>query len=182
MSAAGHPATEDVAVPTLVLMAGMPGAGKTTLALALGRALGWPVIDKDTLKTTLLDVGVTEEIAGRASYELLLELGRDLLVSQRLSVVLDSPAAYPVVIERAVALARQANAHLKILLCLAERDIRNQRVATRTSRRSQPVGISTTDGDGRSRFDFLPADALPVDTTRPLPDLIREIAAHLLGR
>jgi len=35
---------------TLVLMAGLPGAGKTTLAYALGRELGWQVIDKDTYK------------------------------------------------------------------------------------------------------------------------------------
>ena len=63
--------------PTLVLMAGPPGAGKTTLALAIGHARGWPVIDKDTLKSAMLTVGVAEALAGPGSYELLNDLGRD---------------------------------------------------------------------------------------------------------
>jgi predicted kinase len=93
---------------TLVLMAGLPGAGKTTLALALGRALGWPVVDKDTLKSPLLKLGIANEVAGPASYTLLLALARDLLVHQRLSVILDSPAAYPrVVAGRARSLVRR---------------------------------------------------------------------------
>lgn len=66
--------------PTLVLMAGPPGAGKTTLALALSRALGWPSVDKDTLKSSMLAAGVPEEIAGRASYDLMFDVGRDLLL------------------------------------------------------------------------------------------------------
>ncbi|MEO7077131.1 MAG: AAA family ATPase [Ktedonobacterales bacterium] len=70
-------------------MAGLPGAGKTTLAL--GRALGWPVVDKDTLKSSLLDGDVPEELAGPASYKLLLAMGRDLCARQGLTVILDSP-------------------------------------------------------------------------------------------
>jgi predicted kinase len=72
---------------TLVLMAGMPGAGKTALAVGIGQALGWPVIDKDSLKSPLLAAGVAEEVAGSVSYALLLELGWDLLARQRLSVI-----------------------------------------------------------------------------------------------
>ncbi len=53
--------------PTLVLMAGLAGTGKTSLALALGNRLGWPVIDKDTGKSGLLELGVSEELAGAAS-------------------------------------------------------------------------------------------------------------------
>ena len=37
-------------IPTLVLMAGFAGAGKTTLAYYLREQLGWEVLNKDQLK------------------------------------------------------------------------------------------------------------------------------------
>lgn len=43
-----------ISPPTLVMFAGLPGTGKSTLALALGKSLGWPVIDKDILNAVLL--------------------------------------------------------------------------------------------------------------------------------
>ena len=56
--------------PTLVMMAGLPGAGKTTLAYALGRELGWQVIDKDTHKEVLVNQGFDDDRAGKTAYEL----------------------------------------------------------------------------------------------------------------
>jgi predicted kinase len=38
-----------------VLVSGLPGSGKTTLASALGPALGWPVLAKDVIKEALWD-------------------------------------------------------------------------------------------------------------------------------
>lgn len=35
--------------PTLVLLAGLPATGRSTVAIALARRLGWPAIDKDLL-------------------------------------------------------------------------------------------------------------------------------------
>ena len=49
---------------TLVLMAGMPGSGKSSPALALGRLLNWPVVDKDTLKSTLLRARIPDDVSG----------------------------------------------------------------------------------------------------------------------
>jgi adenylate kinase family enzyme len=40
----------------VVLVSGAPGAGKTTLASALAPALGFPLIAKDHIKETLVDV------------------------------------------------------------------------------------------------------------------------------
>ena len=166
---------------TLVLMAGLPGAGKTVLTLALGQALGWPVIDKDTLKSPLLALGVPESVAGPASYDLLLALARDLLVEQRLSVILDSPAAYAIVLARAGELAGSAGADLKVVLCLAPRDVRSRRVAARAGRPSQQASLLDTAEDGQERFGHLPANTLRVDTTRPLAELVTDVLTYLPG-
>ncbi len=42
-------------LPTLVLVTGAPGSGKTTLAMPLARHLGLPLITKDTIKEALFD-------------------------------------------------------------------------------------------------------------------------------
>jgi predicted kinase len=168
---------------TLLLMAGLPGAGKTTLGLALSRALGWPLLDKDTLKSAMLACGIAEQRAGPASYELLLALGRDLIVEQHLSVILDSPAGYPRVIERAQVIVREGGARLAIILCLAGRELRTERVAGRINRLSQPMRPdgSATPGDGRQRFSHLPVSTLCLSTIPPVEDLLPEALAYLAG-
>jgi predicted kinase len=170
----------DVPTPTIVLMAGLPGSGKTTLALALGRALGWPVIDKDTLKTAMLAAGVAEAIAGPAGYELMFDLGRDLVVGQRLSAILDSPAAYPICTEKALEIALAAGARLKVVLCLADPPTRNRRLAQRAARLSQLTADNPATGDGRARFTHLPGDTLILQTVRPLDALIAHALAYVL--
>ncbi len=162
--------------PTLVLMVGLPGSGKTTLALAISHRLGWPMIDKDTLKATLLLSGFTDEFAGPAAYELMFAIGRDILVEQRLSVILDSP--FPLM-KRITELVDDADAKLKMILCLTEKDVRNHRVAERSSKLSQPVGISTTEGDGHELFTYLPLDTLMIDTTQPLMVIIEHVIHYL---
>lgn len=174
---------------TLLLMTGLPGSGKSTLALALGRRLGWPVLDKDTVKTALLDLGVAEQPAGQASYVVPLALCHDLLGQGR-SVIFDSPAAYPTVIARSQAIAAGTAARLRVVLCTADVAIRRLRVEGRTGKRSQPTtvaaGASGTErpldqhaGDGRHLLAHLPPDTLVIGTDRPADTLTDEVVAHL---
>jgi predicted kinase len=166
--------------PTIVLMAGLPGTGKTTLALELSRRLGWVAVDKDTLKSALLQAGVTEELAGPSSYELMHGVAEDLVLRQGRSVILDSPGIYPITFRRANELAASAGGDLKIIVLLAGRDLRNERATARVSRTSQPrMPHEQDDDDGRRRFRHLPAEHLELTTDRDLEGLIQRALRYL---
>jgi len=167
---------------TLVLMAGMPGTGKTSLALAFGQLLKWPVIDKDSLKSPMLTTSIGEELAGSASYALMLEIAYDLLGRQHFSVILDSPGRFPSVLERVNAMADLVGANLKIVHCVASRGLRNRRLSGRVARPSQwnkDAGLS--DEQEQQMFAHFPADRLIVDTSLPLNECVTMGLAYLQG-
>ncbi len=166
--------------PTLLMMAGPPGSGKSTIALAVSSSLHWPVVDKDTLKSAALQASVPEAIAGKLSYDLMFDIANDILVQQQLSIILDSPAGYEAVMRKAQAMADSANATLKVILCLADRSIRIQRLTERVPRPSQWTTINQTGEDAwREQRGFFPADNLVLRTNRPIPELTKKAVAYL---
>lgn len=62
-----------------VQMSGVPGSGKTTVARAIGKAIGAVVIDHDVTKSALIEADVPLSVAGRASYQVLDAVARHLL-------------------------------------------------------------------------------------------------------
>ena len=163
---------------TLVAVVGMPGTGKSTLAIALSQALKWPTIDKDILKSTLLAAGMADGDANLPAYELMYALARHFLTEQALSVILDSPDPSLSVLQN---LANETGAMLKIVLCVAEREIRNRRVAERNRQHSQPVRESKTQGDGRERYRHLPEDTLLLSTEESLAVSLKNAMFYLLS-
>jgi predicted kinase len=172
--------------PKLVLMAGFGGSGKTTLAHTLGTRLKWPVLDKDVLKTRILHTSheMPLEKASMMAYDLLFVLAQEFLVQQQLSVILDTSAAFPPVMDSASALAEIADAHLKIIFCKAGRHIRHARLQRRNAqdggRRQLLINLATIDEDNWQFFDHLPLEYLiELDTSQPFEQYLQKALYYL---
>jgi len=166
---------------TLVLMAGLPGAGKTTLAYALSRELQRYVVDKDRYKQELLDKGWDDEIAGRAAYNRSFETARHVLFKQQTSVILDSGALHRFILENADTVCNISNAQLKAILCVVDRDLRNERLRERPWPLVTNITVDPeTTADYLQYFEHLPSDTLTLYTNEPFAETFMEAKEYLL--
>jgi predicted kinase len=161
-------------------MAGLPGTGKTTLANKLGKELHCYVLDRGTIKDALLEddllrKNVSETMAGRAAYEAFFKMAEDILIKQRLSVILDSSTLHPFILEKATRLAEQANVELKIIHCCIDEETRRKRLHTRQARMSQAHSHLIPE-DAEHNFDILPSGTLHIRTENGKLEEYREIA------
>ena len=99
-----------------IQMSGTPGSGKTTVANGIGQAIGAVIIDHDVSKTALLGTGLENQVAGKASYEVLLALAPKLL-AQGHHVILDSPCLYEILLRRGQMIAAEAGAEYLYIEC-----------------------------------------------------------------
>ncbi len=148
------------------MMAGLPGAGKTSLAYALGRELGYQVVDKDLYREELIkQTGLDQDQASKLAYELSFAQVRSLLVKQQLSVIFDSAALHRFTLDRVIdIMSYNDRAILKVILCVVDRDLRYERLRNRLD---QPTNIHidpATISDYLRYFDHLPAEKLTIFT------------------
>src|SRR5947207_15783986 len=97
----------------LLMLQGLPGSGKSMLASALGKQLGWPIIDKDDIKD-ILD-GYTPE-AGGLAYEIRLNIVRRQLL-QGLNVICDSPLTFSTTYTAVRSIAEETQAPPAYIQC-----------------------------------------------------------------
>ena len=161
----------DVRRAHLILITGMPGTGKSTLAGSLARHLGVPLISKDTIKEPLLDViGSADRAESRrlsdASFAVMFALAReclragtDLILEGNFRAGEHEPAL-SALIDDANANARSddcsANGvHITQILCQAPEHVRIARLKARSADPSRHPGHRDAD--------------LAVDVTLPDP-------------
>ncbi len=170
----------------LVVFAGLPGTGKTSLARTVARELHAMYLDKDTIKDTAIAVGRelklerAAEFSGPLSYELMVGLARDNL-TLGLSVVLDSPAGYRTFREQVEQLARSAKADLKLIECICTNE---GLLRDRIENRGQDLPeYRTRDWEtyqrDRAQFERLAGPRLIVDTAEPLQLNVRKVLNYL---
>lgn len=165
---------------TLVLMAGLSGAGKSTLAKELKLRLSWEHIYKDGFREKLINEGKSKEEAGWQAFEQAFDEARKALTKQEASsVILDSSARFPSILEKAQSIVNSvSDAQLKVILCYADKPLRT----SRRQERDQAYD-SGVDPDTREKymqlFAHLPEDRLVLDTSEPLETSFAKAKAYL---
>lgn len=169
---------------TLLLMAGLPGAGKTTLSRELGRELGWHVIDKDGQKIKHLREGMTDYAAGVAAYQWAFAIAREKLGRRESSIILDTAALHTFILEEAREIVRCIEQiQLKIILLVADRALRNYRLQARPAQLTAIRVDPETIRDYLQQFRHLPPEPkrLTLFTNRPLEVCLAEAMDFLLN-
>ena len=166
---------------TLLLLKGHPATGKSTLANALARRLGWPLIDKDDIKdhTYQLPDG------GHLSYAIMWQIVRHQLAIG-LSVLVDSPLSYPTTYATGQALATEFRTKLLVVEtalgdALWQARLDQRMLEAQTHRTSSWANMQQLLTDYNASWCY-PIDAqhhIIVDTSQPPAQLVQRIIDFL---
>jgi predicted kinase len=157
----------------LVVMSGLPGSGKSTVAEGLSRHFSMPVFSVDPIEAAMWRGGLLRDQTGIAAYEVAIALAGEQLRRGH-SVIVD--AVNPVEAPRAAwrELAARHRAQLKIIECVCADETTHRR---RIEARRRNIAGMPEPGWGRvleRRAEYEPwRDArLALDTSAQSPDLL----------
>lgn len=182
--------------PTLVIVSGPPGSGKTTLALQIARALGCPLISRDEISEGIFhtfnhDLGIaSKDEVTRLAFDAFFRT-LELMLSDSVSVVAD--AAFQN--QRWMTGLERLNtvADMRVIHCETHPDLARQRLTERQIKAPDTPGARRAARARRTDAHALPvpddfqplalaAPALRVNTTDGYDPGLDEIVSFLRAR
>ena len=165
----------------LVVVGGLPGTGKSTIAEHLARAIGAAHLSKDIFEAALWRSGITRESgAGWAAYE---QLGAVAEAQLRLGlpVVLDSVTPNERIRSAWRDVALRTGARFIAIECVCpDEALHRSRLGGRTRNiAGWPEVTWEQVVDIRSRYEPWTGDRLVVDATRPMNDNLAAAEAYV---
>lgn len=162
----------------MVLMAGLPGTGKTTLARELARRMAGRVLSKDNFRHAIFVPEEIEYSAQQDDFVLLLMLetaGYLLLRDPTRMIFLDGrPFSRRYQIENALATADSLHQPWRIIECVCSQESVWRRLAADVQAGSHPAGNRDFELylEVKARFEVILEPKTVIDTDQPLADTV----------
>ena len=167
----------------IVIMAGLPGTGKSTLARALAQAGGGIVLDKDVIRSVLFPADYVEYSNEQDDFcqKLMLETAGYLIERHPgLRIFVDGRTfSRKYQIEGVIEAARRLNAEWRIIECVCAEETARKRLDA--SRLTHPARNRSFElyRSIRAQFEPIMAPKLVVDTDAALEVCVGEAGAYL---
>jgi predicted kinase len=155
--------------PTLIILSGLPGSGKTVVAEGLSRALSIPILSIDSIEAAMWRAGLAKTETNVAAYEVAQAL-TDENLRLRLTIVVD--AVNPVEAPRAAwrNLAAKHRVSLKIIECVcSDETILRQRIEAPVSSKAGTQLTWARLLQRRSEYEAWTDPRLVLDTSHTSP-------------
>ncbi|MBW7882836.1 MAG: AAA family ATPase [Caldilineaceae bacterium] len=167
--------------PFLVATKGHPATGKSALARALARRLGWPLIDKDDIKDHTLHLPNANDLAYSIMWTVV-----ETQLGLGISVIAVSPLSYPAGYSRAQELAARHHARLLVLETVLEESVWKERLEARPPHDSThkirgwaAMQEMLRQYNGCWQYPIAPEHHLQVDSAQPLSQLVQVVLDRL---
>lgn len=165
----------------LIVIAGLPGSGKSALATALGHRLGVPVLSVDTIENAMLQAGLTPGWdVGVAAYEVAGAVARQHLTSGR-SVIVDAVSDSEASRETWRVAAADGPAELKIVEVRCGDELEHRQRLSERRRGLAPIAEPTWADVERRAAAYAPwrQERLTVDTAEALDTVVEQVLTYL---
>lgn len=167
-------------------MAGLPGSGKSTVAEALAREIGVPVVSVDPLESAILRAGIdADQPTGLAAY-LVAETIADAVLRSGQGVIVDAVNAVSPARDQWVLLGERLGVEVRFVETICSDRLLHRRRLEERRRDLLHIAEPTWHAVEQSLDEYAAwsglAEARPrltLDTVEPVPELVDRIVAFL---
>ena len=176
----------------VIVVGGLPGTGKSTLATAIGDQLGFVVLRSDETRKELAGLsaqdsrpsayghGLYSAEMTEATYEMLLDRARSLLARGE-SVIFDASFSAERWRAAAAALAEEGRARYTPLRCTVPSEIAHDRIRRRAAAGDDASDATAQIADGMAERFEVWNDATTVDMMPPVADVVPAVVSTIRG-